>query len=140
MWLKLRKEFVTLMDLVQCQKLGKLLCQRCIALWSPSYEKMWRLFWEGIKYLHVSWYNVRENLRVDHKIVLTHLKKVGYAYNKINKKLDIRATHWGTARNLMYYVLIWYEGVQQSIVTSDNFEKKIKKFGLRFYSSCFFSP
>ena len=46
-------------------------------------------------------YDVAEELGIDHKTVLAHLKKTGYT-----KKLDIWVPHELTERNLMNRVLI----------------------------------
>ncbi|CAH2098817.1 unnamed protein product [Euphydryas editha] len=50
---------------------------------------------------HISSYNKAEEDRIDHKTVLTHLKKSGYT-----KKLDICMPHEPTERNLMNRVVI----------------------------------
>ncbi|KAJ0177711.1 hypothetical protein K1T71_006584 [Dendrolimus kikuchii] len=50
---------------------------------------------------HISSYDVAEELGIDHKPVLAHLKKAGYI-----KKLDIWVPHELTERNLMNRVLI----------------------------------
>ncbi|KAJ0181732.1 hypothetical protein K1T71_002454 [Dendrolimus kikuchii] len=50
---------------------------------------------------HISSYDVAGELGIDHKTVLAHLKKAGYA-----KKVDIWVPHELTERNLMNRVLI----------------------------------
>ncbi|GBP10461.1 Histone-lysine N-methyltransferase SETMAR [Eumeta japonica] len=51
---------------------------------------------------HISSYDIAEELGIDHKTVLTHLRKAG-----CTKKLDSFVPHELTERNLMNRVLIY---------------------------------
>ncbi|GBP12525.1 Histone-lysine N-methyltransferase SETMAR [Eumeta japonica] len=50
---------------------------------------------------HINFYDIAEELRMDHKTVLTHLNKAGYT-----KKLDTWAPYKLTGRNLINSVLV----------------------------------
>jgi [histone H3]-lysine36 N-dimethyltransferase SETMAR len=67
----------------------------------PITDKMDAIFEKVEQDRHISSYDVAEELGVNHKTVLAHLKKAGYT-----KKLDIWVPHELTERNLMNRVLI----------------------------------
>ncbi|WP_337239668.1 hypothetical protein, partial [Vibrio cholerae] len=66
----------------------------------PVTNKMDAIFERVEQDRHISSYDVAEELGIDPKTVLTHLKKAGYT-----KKLDIWVPHELTQRNLMNRVL-----------------------------------
>ncbi|KAL0880854.1 hypothetical protein ABMA27_002037 [Loxostege sticticalis] len=67
----------------------------------PITDKIDAIFEKVEQDQHISSYDVAEELGIDHKTVLAHLKKTGYT-----KKLDIWVPHELTERNLMNHVLI----------------------------------
>lgn len=67
----------------------------------PVTDKISAIFEKVEQDRHISSYGIAEELDVDHKTVLRHLRKSGY-----KKKLDIWVPHDLTERNLMQRVSI----------------------------------
>ncbi|GBP69618.1 Histone-lysine N-methyltransferase SETMAR [Eumeta japonica] len=67
----------------------------------PATDKVNSILEKEEQYRHISSYNIAEELRIDHKTVLTDFKKAGYA-----KKVDTCILQELSERNQMNRVLI----------------------------------